>query len=659
MRPLRICLLWHQHQPDYRDGNHMVLPWVRLHAVKDYLDLPLMLSEWPHVRHTMNVVPSLLAQLDAYAAGAQDTLLTLCSKEVDTLADADKHVLAHDCGVLQRSTMTHDLPRYGQLIDQIADHGVTTLSRADWLDLQVLYHLAWTGPVHRFREPFRRFVLQGAGYSAQDRAELLQAQQQIITEVIPTLRQLQDAGTLELSVTPFHHPILPLLCDTSVAVQRMPKSVLPDPPMSVPGDAQIHVQRALADATLRFHRRPIGIWPAEGSISMEALDIMVRHGLQWTASDEAVLTATLGDHATPTSALFPRRVITPSGSIAVLFRDHDLSDAIGFTYATWDPERAVHDFVRRLEERRHLIVSTHGEAALDHAVVPVMLDGENCWEFYPNNGQDFLQALLRTLSDTTRFTAVTCAEATADVHLQAMPDLTDLTAGSWIDGTFDVWIGSPVKNLAWSLLRDARTTYDAVAASCDPKGASEAFEHLLAAEGSDWFWWYDDRHQAPHKGVFDTLFRRRLAAAYRAMGVSAPEVLEDTLYKAVGDTAPGARIAVAFPGSAMHESDLVAGDVRLEQSGEWQRVVLALRRRPHNDESLTLAVKSRDGMERRCHIHADGLLWHSPLHDEGAHYLTDLEVAIYVHAGSMWHVRVDEERGSVRTFMTDLASGGA
>lgn len=636
----------------------MVLPWVRLHAVKDYLDLPLMLSEWPHVRHTMNVVPSLLAQLDAYAAGAHDTLLTLCSKDVHSLTDDNKHTLAHDCSVLQRSTMTSDLPRYGELIDRIKEVGIRVLSDADWLDLQVLYHLAWTGPIHRLHEPFRSLMLKGAGFTAHDRALLLQAQLQLIAEVIPTLRRLQDEGTLELSVTPFHHPILPLLCDTSAAAQRMPESALPDPPMSVPGDAEIHVRRALEDATRRFQRRPGGMWPAEGSISMDALDIMVRAGIQWTASDEAVLSATLGDLATPTSALFPRRVVTPSGSIAVLFRDHDLSDAIGFTYASWAPERAAADFARRLDERRHLIVAAHGEAALDHAVVPVMLDGENCWEFYPDNGQDFLQALLRTLSDTERFTAVTCAEATAEVHLRAMPDLTDLTAGSWIDGTFDVWIGSPVKNLAWSLLRDARTTYDAVAASCDPKSASEAFEHLLAAEGSDWFWWYDDRHQAPHKAVFDTLFRRRLAAAYHAMQVPPPEVLQGTLYEAAGSTAPGARIAVAFPGSAMHESDLVAGDVRLEQSGEWQRVVLALRRRPHNDESLTLAVTSRDGMERRCHIHADGLMWHSPLHDEGAHYLTDLEVAIYVHAGSMWHVRVDEERGSVRTFATDLASVG-
>ena len=637
----------------------MVLPWVRLHAVKDYLNLPLLLSTWPQVRHTMNVVPSLLAQLDAYVSGAQDTLLTLCLKDVDSLADDEKHTLAHDCSVLQRSTMTSDLPRYGDLIDRIEENGITALSDADWLDLQVLYHLAWTGAIHRRHEPFRSLMLKGAGYNAHDRALLLQAQQQLIAEVIPTLRRLLDEGTLELSVTPFHHPILPLLCDTSAAAQRMPESALPDPPMSVPDDAEIHVRRALDDATRRFRRRPHGMWPAEGSISMDALDIMVRAGVQWTASDEAVLLATLGDLATPTSALFPRRVVTPSGSIAVLFRDHDLSDAIGFTYASWAPERAAADFARRLDERRQMIVAAHGEAALDHAVVPVMLDGENCWEFYPNNGQDFLQALLRTLSDTTRFTAVTCAEATAEVHLQAMPELTDLTAGSWIDGTFDVWIGSPVKNLAWSLLRDARSTYDAVAASCDPKGASEAFEHLLAAEGSDWFWWYDDRHQAPHKAVFDTLFRRRLTAAYHAMQVPPPDVLQGTLYEAAGGTAPGARVAVAFPGSAMHESDLVAGDVRLEQSGDWQRVVLALRRRPHSDESLTLTVTSRDGMERRCRIHADGLMWHSPLHDEGAHYLTDLEVAIYVHAGSMWHVRVDEERGSVRTFVTDLASAGA
>ncbi|MBU3741660.1 MAG: hypothetical protein FGM24_05170 [Candidatus Kapabacteria bacterium] len=457
-----------------------------------------------------------------------------------------------------------------------------------------------------------------------------------------------------MSVTPFHHPILPLLCNTDVALQCTPQATLPEPPFEAAGDAAVQVARAIDDAETRFGVRPVGMWPAEGAISMAALDIMVRAGIRWTASDDAVLRRSLGDLASPTSALFPRRVITPSGSIAVLFRDHDLSDAIGFTYASWEPQRAVDDFVRRLEERRLRIVDTHGEAALEHAVVPIMLDGENCWEFYADNGRAFLTTLMATLADTTRFAAVSCSQATAPEHVKAMPDLTHLTAGSWIDGTFDVWIGSPEKNLAWSLLREARAHLAHALAAGQTSATREAYEHLLVAEGSDWFWWYDDRHVAPHKPLFDVLFRARLTAAYTALQVKPPDVLAATLYDAVmhqGRT----RVAVSYGGSAMHESDLIAHDVRLEQSGDWQRVVLSLRRRPSEQESLTLVVTSTDATERRCRVHADCVLWHSPMHDEGAHYLTDLEVAVYLHAERSWIVCVQEERGSVRTFTTELS----
>ena len=633
----------------------MVLPWVRLHAVKDYVDLPLLLAQTPSVRHTINVVPSLLAQLDAYASGWMDNVEILCRRDPATLTPAERDLLAHDVRVLERRTMTADLPAYGHLVDKMDMHGIDALTADEVRDLQVLYTLAWTGPVHRHQEPFASLIRKGAGFSPADQQRLFDGHAKVMAAVVPTMRSMQHDGQLEVSVTPFHHPILPLLCSTDTALQCSPDATLPAPPFEAAGDAAVQVTRAIDDAEIRFGVRPRGMWPAEGAISMAALDIMVRAGLRWTASDDAVLRRSLGDLASPTSALFPRRVITPSGSIAVLFRDHDLSDAIGFTYASWEPHRAVDDFVRRLEDRRRLIAETHGEEALQHAVVPIMLDGENCWEFYPDNGRAFVTALMQRLADPARFAAVTCSQATAPEHVQAMPDLTHLTAGSWIDGTFDVWIGSPEKNLAWSLLREARAQLVHAMAAGQTQATREAHEHLLVAEGSDWFWWYDDRHVAPHKPLFDVLFRARLTSVYTALQIAPPDILTTTLYDAVATTNTG-RVAISYGGSAMHESDLIARDVRLEQSGDWQRVVMSLRRRPTDRESLTLIVTSTDGTERRCHVHAEGVLWHSPMHDEGAHYLSDLEVAVYLHAERSWNVDVLEERGSVRTFTTVLSS---
>lgn len=633
----------------------MVLPWVRLHAVKDYVDLPLLLAETPGIPHTINVVPSLLAQLDAYANGAIDDVQACCQRDASQLTPAQVEHLATYVMALSDTTLHHNLPRLQQLMHAAATYGAASWTVDDVRDVQVLYTLAWTGPLHQHLEPFASLRQKGAGFSPEDMQRLHQAHLEVMARVVPTMSEQQRQGTIELSVTPFHHPILPLLCDSDVARQSVPDAMLPSPPFSAVDDASWHVRAALDDAQTRFGQRPTGMWPAEGAISMQSLEVMVREGIAWTASDDAVLRHSLGVQWQATSAMFPRRVVTPSGPIAVLFRDHELSDAIGFTYASWQPERAATDFLHRLALRRAMIVEAHGEAALDHAVVPIMLDGENCWEFYPDNGAPFLRALLHALDTSTMVHAVPCSQAAAASHLHAQADVPSIVAGSWIDGTFDVWIGSAEKNLAWSVLRDARSALDHATANADTPAIREARENLMAAEGSDWFWWYDYRHQAPHKSTFDELFRSRIRAAYAALALPSPDVLASPLYDAVAKQHDlPERIAVAFPGSAMHQSDVIAADVRLEQSGDWQRVVVGLRRRPTQQESLTLRVWSRDGMERRCHVHADGVLWHSPLHDEGAHYLTDLDVAMYLHAGALWNVQIDEERGSVRSFTTVL-----
>ncbi|MBU3741661.1 MAG: hypothetical protein FGM24_05175 [Candidatus Kapabacteria bacterium] len=196
MLPLRICFLWHQHQPDYRNGTSMVLPWVRLHAVKDYVDLPLLLAQTPLVQHTINVVPSLLAQLDAYAGGSMDDVELLCRRDPNTLTADERDRLLHDVRVLERGTMTADLPAYGMLVDKMDMHGADALTTDEVRDLQVLYTLAWTGPVHRHQEPFYSLIRKGAGFTPADQQRLFDAHAMVMTSVVPTMRTLQENGQL-------------------------------------------------------------------------------------------------------------------------------------------------------------------------------------------------------------------------------------------------------------------------------------------------------------------------------------------------------------------------------------------------------------------------------------------------------------------------------
>lgn len=634
-RPLRICFLWHQHQPDYRVGDAFFLPWVRLHAVKDYHDLCLILRRHP-VRHTFNVVPSMLMQLDAYGKGLMDPLEALCRRPAELLTQEERRELAEWATTIQRDTMVRPLPRYDELFDALADGRWELFSVQDWRDVQVLVNLAWLGPVTRRTSPVAQELLaRGRGFTHDDVLAVLDLHHEIMARVADTFAHGEHAGAFEISVTPYHHPILPLIINTDVMSEARPDAPRPDAPYRAPGHAVRHVRRALADWEQRTGRRPRGMWPAEGALSMEALRVLAAEGVRWTASDEDVLRASLGAGWDGTDLFFPHAVSTEAGEIRVLFRDHALSDAIGFSYASWEVHAAVSDMVRRLEERRTLIVRQHGEDALDSAVVPIMLDGENCWEFYRNNGEDFLDALCVALSDTDRFLSVTCSEATAG---SAPRHLHHLRAGSWIDADMSVWIGDRVKNAAWSLLAAAKQALEA-----SGKDAETVAATMETVEASDWFWWYDERHTAPHKPMFDAIFRRHLAAIFADCGVAPPYDLSRPL-REVGMTSEPARIPVVFGTTSMHRSNALVRDVAIEQHNDWQRLTVRLERKPSESEEVVVQIIGQDGFERACLIACDELLWRSPHTDEGFEWFGEASVAFYLHAHRIWTVKVTEER---------------
>lgn len=568
-------------------GDSFILPWVRLHAVKDYIDLLLLFEEFPQVKHTVNVVPSLLMQLSEYAHGIRDLVQELTIRPAATLSDDEKRSIARLFVLCNHEHMIAPYPRYAALADAIRTKRWHAFSSQDWLDLQVWYLLTWIGPVSRLHEPVAGLFRKAAGFTEADKQALLAEHDRLMAAMVPTLRRLYGAGQIDVSVTSYMHPILPLLCNTDVAREARPTMSLPSTPFRAPDDAHEHVRRAIDMFRSTFEHAPSGVWPAEGSVSTEAIGIMSAHGIQWAATDEAVLRHTIGETYRQTSAYFPWTVRTPHGDVGMLFRDHSLSDAIGFEYQRWEATAAARDLLARLDERKRAIVQEHGEEALDHAVVPIILDGENCWEFYPDNGAPFLRALLHALSTDDRFVTVSCAEATAAPHRTFMSPLTSLVAGSWIDGNFDIWIGSPEKNLAWVLLAQAR----AVVSQTDPAHAA-AREALLIAEGSDWFWWYEPRHQAPNKYDFDVLFRYHLRTIYSTVGLQPPVDLDRTLYELAHATDHGGSytIPVSYGMSTMHVADVIARDVTVEADHGMVTLTLSLNREMLEGESVTFLV---------------------------------------------------------------------
>lgn len=628
---------------------------MRLHAAKDYLDLLEIISDYP-LKHTINVVPSLLYQLDEYGRGRKDPIQRLCEIAPSALTREQKAELTQWAVTVQRHTMVVPLPRYNELFDDLANNAWNEFTDQDWLDVMVLLQLAWVGPVSRRRPAVAALIDKGRNFSPDDLIAVMNEHLYSIAQVQSKLCKMSEEGLIEVSVSPYYHPILPLICDTDSAREARRDMQVPNPPFRNVDDAHWHVASALEDWYQRSGTRPAGMWPAEGSISMQALDVMCQHGVVWTASDETVLRNSLGSAWHSTSAYFVYNVPTTSGSIAALFRDHNLSDSIGFEYASWKAHDAVENFVSRLERIRTRLIQNKGEQELVNAVVPIILDGENCWEYYKGNGEHFLRALFSRLTDENAYVTLTCAEAvqtSAATLASASPArnkhhhvLKSVTAGSWINGTFDVWIGSPVKNRAWSLLNEVRALADWHLAP-DTWHLAPGIWHGL--EASDWFWWYDEKHIAPHKHLFDEMFRKKLKELFRKMNIIPSINLDIPLQDTVEhETSNAKRFDVVFGRASMHEANALTSHLTLETQENWQRIRVHLLRVPTNGEEVVLSLKDRYNLERSIMITSDQVLVRSGLRDEGYERKSPLEISIYLHSAAHWSAVVTEQRNGGR-----------
>lgn len=524
---LSVAFVWHMHQPWYQDPatGRLTLPWVRLHAAKDYLDMVELLAEFPAIHQTFNLTPCLLQQLAWYTEGHEDDWGALAARPTDSLTAAEAARLTRQGLCAHPRQMIHPHLRYEELVAKVQrGHPLTP---EELRDLTVWFHLVWLDPRWRVHDPdLAALVAKGGQFTEPEKALVLARHHGVLARVVPGYRAAQDRGQIEIATSPSTHPILPLLMDSTVARQATPGLPLPQQTIAWPEDVADHLARARQTVAEMFGRPPRGLWPSEGAVSEAILPAVAQAGFTWLASDEQILWNSVRRGRSPEALYQPYLVGGGDRPLAMLFRDQPLSDAIGFVYAGQPPAQAAADLLQRLRTIRDQYRGGRPP------IVTIILDGENAWESYPEDGGPFLRSLYEGLSREPGVRCVTVSE-----YLAAHPptgSLATLAAGSWIRGDFTTWIGHDSQNRAWDALARARAAgghtgpravvrpppADATATA----GASSG-EPLRRAQGSDWFWWFGPEHTSPDDDEFDRLFRQYLAQVYTTAGAVVPPSL--------------------------------------------------------------------------------------------------------------------------------------
>ncbi|TVS19549.1 MAG: glycoside hydrolase [Gammaproteobacteria bacterium] len=538
---LRVVLCWHLHQPEYRDPSdgEFLAPWTYLHVVKDYVDMAAHLESAPQgVRAVVNFTPILLEQIVDCAERVRaalddgtdigDSLLSsLLAPELPQDHDRRRALLELSLHA-QEQQMIERFPAYARLVAMTRaaleiESGPDYLGDAHLADALTWYHLAWLGEtVRRSDQRVQALLKKEHGYTAEDRRELVEVIAELLAGVIPRYDELAASGRVELSTSPYAHAMMPLLIDFNTAREARPDTALPTAEIYPGGSerAAWHLEQAVAYCNGHFAARPPGCWPSEGGVSARSLELIGQHGFAWTASGQAVLRHSLAADDLGSEELHRPYRLDQTDTVC-FFRDDELSDLIGFSYKDWHGDDAVADFIHRLQR-----IAAEGEPG---RVVAIILDGENPWEHYPDNGIHFIPALYRALLDHEALELTTFSDCVNDSAVPVRP-LSQLVAGSWVYGDFGTWIGDADKNRAWDLLCEAKCVYDRKIAEIDDASRRSAIERQLGiCEGSDWFWWFGDYNPADTVAEFDALYRRQLAALYALLDEPEPKSLAEAV----------------------------------------------------------------------------------------------------------------------------------
>ncbi len=538
---LYLNLMWHQHQPlYYKDENGVYTrPWVRVHATKDYYDMAATVAQYPNVHVTFNLTPVLIRQLDDFVQnGAKDRYWVLAEKPASALTPEEKEFILRRFFDANWDHVIRRYPGYRALLDkrggtddEAIARALETFTEQDFRDLQVWFNLAWMDPDELAKEPLRSLVAKDHGFTEEDKVVLFDEVRRILAQVIPIHRELQEKGQIEVTTTPYAHPILPLIYNANLAQVGNPDALMPLP-FAYPEDAIAHLQRSREIYEAHFGQKPRGLWPGEGAVAQEIVPLVAKAGYRWMATGEPVLAQSLGigdftrdfkETVQQADALYrPYYVGEGDQRVAVFFRDWTLSDKIGFTYSGMPGEKAAQDLMNRLENIRARLKE---EGAPGPHIVSIILDGENAWEYYDNDGKEFLHTLYRLLSESQTVRTVTPSE-----YLAMFPEqrtLERLFPGAWFSANYDTWIGEPEEREAWNYL--ARTRYKLAeyirALGPDSEKVVRALDYMYLAEGSDWFWWYGADQDSGQDEYFDEGFRALLRKVYESLGEPVPAYL--------------------------------------------------------------------------------------------------------------------------------------
>lgn len=533
------------HQPFYYDPlmKEMALPWVRLHGIRGYNDLPYMIGTYPAVRHTVNLVPSLLDQIDMIASGSvTDTYFRISARPAADLTAEEKVFLLRNFFSCPFESMIKPYPRYASLWSRAYSRPAgpssdwerlsTTLGTRDYLDLQVWFNLTWFGYAARKHFPIiEEWIRKGSQYSEEEKREILSLQIHVVQGLMGRYKTLQDQGCIEISTSPYYHPILPLLISSRIARRPRPELDLPEE-FAWPDDAKGQISQALDLQKKLWGKRPVGMWPSEGSVCPELVAIAADEGIGWMATDEEILKLSKSQENGGGLSPYQSYVLAPfTDGPRLIFRDRGLSDRIGFLYARYNGTEAALDLVSNLERIENLAVGTK-----EPPLIPIILDGENPWETYPDGGYLFLHSFLERLEHHPKLQGMTVSEALSESTPSV---LSDLASGSWINHDFNIWIGHREDNTAWNHLGRTRQFLENEIRSGvhSREKIATARDEMYAAEGSDWFWWFGDDFQTLQASEFDRLFRVHQQNIYRIFGKEVPLALNEPVQERVAGEA--------------------------------------------------------------------------------------------------------------------------
>ncbi len=515
MSELSVSFLWHMHQPLYKDPftGKYTLPWVRLHAIKAYYDMPSVLKNYPDIKVNINLVPSLVEQLADYASGnAQDIFYEYSAKPAVELDNDDRAFILKYFFMGNWETMIKPYPRYFELLlkrgkstnDNDIENMINTFNKQDFLDIQVWFNLSWFGFTALVDYPeLVRLKEKQRGFTEQDKKFVLDTQMDIIKKLFPLYKELNQSGQIEITTSPFYHTIMPLLYDSDTARRCMPKAVLPKR-VSFPEDvlAQLKLGRQFIIDHLGIE--PKGLWPSEGSVSPEIIPLVKEAGFEWMVTDEEILFASISKDRAGELLYKPYTATYKNTGIDILFRDKGISNFISFDCARYALRE---DAVEELQKQIFGIKKYLSDKKMDGIVV-IALDGENAWEYYLYSGKRFLNSMYGVLSKNKDIKTTTISSY-LETH-KPTDNIDNLYTGSWINKRFDIWIGQEEKNLAWDYLVSTREYLKQNTKGLTQEQINKALRYIYTAEGSDWFWWYGDTFYTANEEEFDRLFRKNL-----------------------------------------------------------------------------------------------------------------------------------------------------